>query len=414
VSGSSVDPASGLAIPHAWNLVWLDADTCVWTDVTWDDQGDVIYHAYFQTSLEEMSADHDIDTDIFTVPACTHDAQSYFDIHNATLTDESTPAEAAALFGAVENGSRTATFRFEGEDFSAWLSENLTALYRALGGNTGSFSRAYSRMGNEIRLTLTGGFAPAFYQISFSTPPAHVSVVGSTAQQVAAGDELAPVILTADEGYYFPANLTGVEQNGIRITRVDPKTLRIAGRPTADSVIPIPAPSVQSVQAIPTADFIATGADRGILSGVRAGMEYSTDGITWHPITSDAPLTLTGLSPCTLSIIMRGDGESTLDSPVQEIVITLPYTEDESTADGEDLGDETTESATTDESTTANGSSSGVTDSEDVSADTDKMTGGANGTVGLMLGCASALPSSMLSLLALLGAAMCTAKRQRK
>ena len=48
VTGDSVDTSTGVPIPHAWNLVWLDANTCVYTDVTWDDQGDELYHCYFQ------------------------------------------------------------------------------------------------------------------------------------------------------------------------------------------------------------------------------------------------------------------------------------------------------------------------------------------------------------------------------
>lgn len=477
VTGSSVDPATGVAIPHAWNVVWLDDDTCVWTDVTWDDQGDRIYHAYFQISLSEMSVDHNVDANIFTLPTCEHDQQSYFDIHNAILTDQSTPEEAAALFGAVTDGARSASFCYEGNDFDAWLSQNLIDLYRTLGGGVGSFYRSYSRMGNEIRLTLTGSFRTDFYQISL-TVPSSVSVIGPTAQRVAAGDELDPVTLTAPDGYYFPTALGGSEQNGVRITRIDAKTLRISGRPTGDLSITLPTPSAQTVMQPPTAVFTATGADSGLLSGVSAGMEYSTDGITWYALDSDAPLTLTGLSPCTLRIVARGDGEAFLDSPIQQITLTKHTTPQliarqpsegnpfgaiptnssheicleggvwidcTGTCEGLEAGDylvrvraigtvlasdaqrieivapRSEDESDPSDSTAQSGEQSEERGTENESAESDRGTGeqkhngggGVGGSVGFDLGCASALPHSLFPILVLLGAAV-TVTRKRE
>ena len=41
VTGWSINPA-GIKVAHAWNVVWLDAATCVYTDVTWDDQEETL------------------------------------------------------------------------------------------------------------------------------------------------------------------------------------------------------------------------------------------------------------------------------------------------------------------------------------------------------------------------------------
>ena len=68
-------------VDHAWNVVWLDALTCVYTDVTWDDQGDEIYHYYFNLSKSEMEADHTVDAERFTLPECDHTDESYFDLN---------------------------------------------------------------------------------------------------------------------------------------------------------------------------------------------------------------------------------------------------------------------------------------------------------------------------------------------
>ncbi|MBE6553153.1 MAG: hypothetical protein E7666_02305 [Ruminococcaceae bacterium] len=159
VSGSSRNPATGESIPHAWNLVWLDENTCVYTDVTWDDQGDTLYHAYFQISLAEMETDHVVDTAIFSLPSCNHSGQSYFDRLGGNITDPCTPESLAALFGAVRNGARSAAFRYTGaSDFSQWLNTNHGALYQALGGLPGAYSYSMSSLGNEIQLTILGSF----------------------------------------------------------------------------------------------------------------------------------------------------------------------------------------------------------------------------------------------------------------
>ena len=46
VSGNAID-SSGTSIPHAWTMIMIEDGVCVYTDVTWDDQGETTYRAYF-------------------------------------------------------------------------------------------------------------------------------------------------------------------------------------------------------------------------------------------------------------------------------------------------------------------------------------------------------------------------------
>lgn len=72
----------------------------------------------------------------------------------------------------------------------------------------------------------------------------------------------------------------------------------------------------------PNATFAATGPDTGTLSGVDVGMEYQINSGEWEDNTSGANINLTGLTTCTISVIKRGNGTTTLDSIPQVIAVT--------------------------------------------------------------------------------------------
>lgn len=119
--------------PHLWNLVIIGGK-CYYTDVTWDDQGNTIFHEYLNTTKEIMDETHFIDGDIANglypdcLPAeCNHTGMRYFDVEENTLsvTDAVTAKELAAYFGPFvsdgEKMSRTVNLLYEGDDFSSWL-----------------------------------------------------------------------------------------------------------------------------------------------------------------------------------------------------------------------------------------------------------------------------------------------------
>lgn len=61
---------------HAWNLVWIDGNTYL-TDITWDDQGEIIY-SYFNLTSEEMGIEHAEIYNECPIPECTKDDMTYY------------------------------------------------------------------------------------------------------------------------------------------------------------------------------------------------------------------------------------------------------------------------------------------------------------------------------------------------
>jgi hypothetical protein len=139
--------------------VWLDDATCVYTDVTWDDQGESLYRYYFNLSLDEMAVLHKVDKDLFALPSCEHNDVSYFDMSSKILDSNSTVDEIVQLFDPTKDGkTRTAAIYCDSvEIFSAWMSANARKLYLALGGEK-SLSYSYSYLGNEFQITFNGTF----------------------------------------------------------------------------------------------------------------------------------------------------------------------------------------------------------------------------------------------------------------
>ena len=138
--------------PHAWTVVWLDDETCVYTDVTWDDQDDhgVILRNYFNMSLDEIDDDHFVN-ELFVLPECNHDEQGYYEVIGAVINDSDGVEKIIGLFSAGENGEHTATFCYKGADFNAWFNNNSNDIFAALGAK----SLSYSMYGNEVTVTAT-------------------------------------------------------------------------------------------------------------------------------------------------------------------------------------------------------------------------------------------------------------------
>ena len=139
-------------VAHAWTVVWLDDETCVYTDVTWDDQDThgVILRNYFNMSLDEIDDDHTVDS-IFILPECDHDDKGYYDVIGAVIDDSDGAEKIIGLFSAGENGEQIATFCYKGADFNAWFHNNSNDIFVALGAK----SLSYSMLGNEVTVTAT-------------------------------------------------------------------------------------------------------------------------------------------------------------------------------------------------------------------------------------------------------------------
>lgn len=141
--------------PHRWTVVWLDPDTCVYTDVTWDDSEEhPISHGYFGLSLDEMSEDH-FPSDPSALPECNHTTHSYDDHASVTVLSDSSPV--SDLYSALtpQGEAFTAVFYFVGEDLDQWLNTGLIPIATHLGWR--SISASYVTVRNEVLLTIFNG-----------------------------------------------------------------------------------------------------------------------------------------------------------------------------------------------------------------------------------------------------------------
>ena len=78
---------------------------------------------------------------------------------------------------------------------------------------------------------------------------------------------------------------------------------------------------VPAKEPTPAAVFTADGYDTGTLTGLDAAIAFSPDGEAWFTAESDSAQ-LTGLAPGSITLVRRGNGETTVDSDPQVITVT--------------------------------------------------------------------------------------------
>ncbi len=319
VTGYSIDPTSGDNIPHAWNIVWMDADTCVYTDVTWDDQADTIYHYYFNISRSEIEADHTTNTELHKLPDCDHDKESYFDANDCNVSFSTSPEEMALHFASANvKGERIAVVYYTGEKtVEEWFEQYIDDLYTALGGAPGAYSYGYSSFGHEYMITVKGDFTVTYHSIEV-TLPENVTVMGDLPDRIADGDAL-KIIINAADGYYFPEDIASVVQDNYTMYRENYSTVIISGKPREDIAIEVPSPVKMAVEEMPSVIFTATGSNSGIISNITKTIKFSFDGIQWYTCSSSS-IELSDISPCTLTVMTMGS-DTTADSEAQYITI---------------------------------------------------------------------------------------------
>lgn len=136
--------------------------------------------------------------------------------------------------------------------------------------------------------------------------------------------DMTPVVVTADNGYYFPDNYSVNEQNGVTVTH-SASRVTVSGKPCFNVDITLPDATAKTKAATPSAVFTATGSDTGTLSKVDSDMQYRLDGGDWTDI-NDSSVELTELTSGTeIQIIKRG-GETVTDSDIQHITLTQAAT----------------------------------------------------------------------------------------
>ena len=148
---------------------------------------------------------------------------------------------------------------------------------------------------------------------------------GSTTQSDLLVQEMTPVVVTADNGYYFPTDYTVAEKDGVKVTRNSASQVTVSGMPCFNVDITLPAATAKTQAAAPSAVFTATGSDTGKLTDVDSGMQYRLDGGNWTDINGPSA-ELTGLTSGTEIQIIKKGGETATDSDIQHITLSQAQT----------------------------------------------------------------------------------------
>ena len=139
-------------------------------------------------------------------------------------------------------------------------------------------------------------------------------------------ENMESVVVTANDGYYFPDNYSVAEQYGVKVTRNSASQVTVSGMPCFNVDITLPAATAKTTAATPSAVFTATGSDTGKLTDVDSGMQYSLDkGTTWNAINGTTA-TLTELTSGTEIQIIKKGGETATDSDIQHITLSQAQT----------------------------------------------------------------------------------------
>ncbi len=160
IFGYGINPSTGLGEPHAWNAVRIDGDYYL-VDLTWNDQKNVLLHAYFNQTSQIMAEDHEqwiigqdssntiLNCDVFDLPVCTATAANYFTKENLRIKDYT-----AASIGKLlkENDLSVSVFIDSNvAAFKAWYEANIVDI-AAAAGISGRFLYGSTQIGREIRI----------------------------------------------------------------------------------------------------------------------------------------------------------------------------------------------------------------------------------------------------------------------
>ncbi len=150
ITGSSINPSTGNPEGHAWNLVRINGNY-YHTDLTWNDQGDELFHAYFNQTDAIIEEDHAINATAYALPECTSAEAQYFTGKPEYLSEYTVDSVTKILKNNCYNAN--VYVPDSPESFITWYGNNIVAI-ATKAGVIGGFSYGYSSLGREVAVYL--------------------------------------------------------------------------------------------------------------------------------------------------------------------------------------------------------------------------------------------------------------------
>ena len=150
VEGSSINPSTGQPEGHEWNAVEIDGNF-YYVDVTWDDQGEYLFHSYFNIPESVLTRDHEINVVAYERPECTSTEMFYFNVEGGII-DNLNVSDVSAIFNGGYYGEM---YLNSNVDFYAWFSENDYNIVKEIGIANNVTSYRYVNLGSEYKIVFT-------------------------------------------------------------------------------------------------------------------------------------------------------------------------------------------------------------------------------------------------------------------
>lgn len=151
ISGTSINPTTFTLEGHRWNMVKLD-NKWYYTDVTWDDNPNFIFHNYFNRTLSYFKQTHFADTFSLDLPDDNNNEMNYFTKNNLVFDKVDTNR----LVKLLKASNNTANFFISGDAnaFLESLNSKMIKIASAINPNGGRYSYTTLKLGGEIFLKL--------------------------------------------------------------------------------------------------------------------------------------------------------------------------------------------------------------------------------------------------------------------
>ena len=149
-TGSSINPGTGVGEAHAWNYVRIDGQY-YHVDLTWNDQDEYLFHAYFNQTDAIIQEDHAINETAYPLPVCDATDAMYF-TGKDTYLDSYTANSVGML---LQSNGLQAQVYIPGsvDEFLSWYSSNILTIAMH-SGVSGGFSYGYTWLGREVIIYL--------------------------------------------------------------------------------------------------------------------------------------------------------------------------------------------------------------------------------------------------------------------